>query len=190
MEKDINAFAEICKKSDLIFDGRVLHLYHDTVSLPDGNCAMREYCRHNGGVAVIPINENNEVICVQQYRYPHACMTLEIPAGKRESKDADTISAALRELSEETGATCDKLTYLGEIYPSPAIMDEVIYLYMAEGLKNGESHLDDDEFLSCECIPLATLYDMVMHGEIKDAKTQIAILKAYCLKNIAQNGQI
>lgn len=182
MEKDIKDLAEICQESELIFDGRVLHLYHDRVSLPDGNSAMREYCRHNGGVAVIPINEDNEVLCVKQYRYPHACVTLEIPAGKLESKDSDTASAALRELSEETGAVCDKLTYLGEIYPSPAIMDEVIYLYIAEGLHSGTAHLDEDEFLSCECIPLSTLYDMVMRGEIKDAKTQIAILKAYSLK--------
>lgn len=179
---NVDNFKETCKKSDLIFNGKVLRLFHDEVTLPNNESAMREYCRHNGGVAVIPLTENNEILCVSQYRYPHAEMTLEIPAGKRESKDQDTMAAAMRELKEETGAVANKITYLGEIYPSPAIMDEVIYLYLAEGLHIEDQSLDDDEFLECKKIPLNKLVDMVLAGEIKDAKTQIAILKVYAMK--------
>lgn len=183
MDINTEAFAEKTKEEKLIFDGKILRLYHDTVTLPDGNDAMREYCRHNGGVGVIPVDDNGDILCVEQYRYPHAKMTLEIPAGKLEVKDCDHRESALRELKEETGATCDKLTYLGEIYPSPAILDEVIHLYMAEGLHFGERDLDDDEFLECRRIPLDTMLKMVIDGEICDAKTQIAVLKVYALRN-------
>ena len=184
MDINTEAFAEKTKEEKLIFDGKILRLYHDTVTLPDKNSAMREYCRHNGGVGVIPVTDDGHILCVTQYRYPHGKMTLEIPAGKLEDKDCNHRESALRELKEETGATCDKLTYLGEIYPSPAILDEVIHLYMAEGLHFGENHLDDDEFLECKKIPLDTLFSKVMRGEIRDAKTQIAILKVWAMKNL------
>lgn len=164
--------------SKLIFDGKVLKLYYDTVTCPDGKSAMREYCRHRGGVCVIPLTDNGELLCVSQYRYPHAEITMEIPAGKLEEKDSDHRAAALRELKEETGAECETLTYLGKIYPSPAIMDEVIHMYLAEGLRFGQAQLDDDEFLECRKIPLNELYLMLNEGKIPDAKTQIAILRA------------
>ena len=184
MSINIEALAEKTTNEKLIFDGKVIRLFHDTVELPDKSSAMREYCRHNGGVGVIPITDDENILCVTQYRYPHARLTLEIPAGKLEAKDIDHRESALRELREETGTTCDKLTYLGEIYPSPAILDEVIHLYMAEGLHFGESDLDDDEFLECEKIPLEALFNKVMSGEIKDAKTQIAVLKVWAMKNM------
>ncbi len=172
------------KSSTLIYDGRVLHLYVDEVILPDGGIGTREYCKHNGGVCVVPLTENGEVLCVRQYRYAHRKITLEIPAGKLEiSKGEDHTLAALRELKEETGCTCDALTYLGEMYPSPALMDEVIYMYMAQGLIFGESHLDDDEFLEVEKIPLCDLIDMICRGEVPDAKTQCAVLRAWKIIN-------
>ena len=77
------------KSSELIFDGRVLHLYRDTVTLPDGNEGVREYCKHNGGVCVLPLTDEGEVICVRQYRYAHRKCTLEIPAGKLEIGEKD-----------------------------------------------------------------------------------------------------
>lgn len=168
------------KSSELIFDGKVLHLYRDEVILPDGGEAIREYCNHNGGVCVIPLTDDGEVICVRQYRYAHGKCTLEIPAGKLEAGEkSDIRAAALRELKEETGADCEELIYLGETYPSPALLSEVIYMYFARGLKFGESHLDEDEFLECERIPLEKMVDMVCSGEICDAKTQIAALRVW-----------
>ena len=105
---------------------------------------------------------------------------LEIPAGKLEVGEKNDIrAAALRELKEETGAECDELIYLGEMYPSPALLSEVIYMYFARGLKFGESHLDEDEFLECERIPLEKMVEMVCSGEITDAKTQIAVLRVW-----------
>ena len=85
----------------------------------------------------------------------------------------------MRELKEETGAECDELIYLGEMYPSPALLSEVIYMYYARGLKMGEAHLDDDEFLECERIALEKMVEMVCSGEITDAKTQIAVLRVW-----------
>ncbi len=167
------------KSSELIFDGKVLHLYRDIVTLPDGNDAVREYCKHNGGVCVLPLTDNDEVICVRQYRYAHRQLTLEIPAGKLEAKDTDIKEAALRELKEETGATCKKLIYLGKMYPSPALLSEVIYMYLATELEFGTNSLDDDEFLECERIPLSRLVDMACNDEILDAKTQIAALRVW-----------
>ena len=182
--RDFSHLLEKTIDSKLIFNGKVLRLHHDTVSLPDKTTAKREYCRHNGGVGVLPITDDGNIILVRQFRYPHASLTLEIPAGKLEAKDADVYASAVRELREETGATSDNIKYLGEIYPSPAIMDEIIHLFLATDLQFGETDLDDDEFLECEKIPFTDALNMVMSGEIKDAKTQIAILKYFAIKNM------
>ena len=173
-EKDL---VERCIKSELIYDGQVVHLYVDQVELPDGKPGLREYVKHIGAVAVLPLTENEEVICVRQYRYAHGVVMTEIPAGKLDSRDEDHVEAALRELREETGATCQKLTYLGLFRSTPAILDEKIDLYLAEGLSFGERDLDEDEFLNTVRIPLSTLVEDVMQGRIADGKTQVAILK-------------
>ena len=127
-EKDL---VERCVKSELIYDGQVVHLYVDRVELPDGNLGLREYVKHIGAVAVLPLTENEEVICVRQYRHAHRVVMTEIPAGKLDSREEDHVKAALRELREETGATCQTLTYLGLFRSTPAILDEKIDLYLA-----------------------------------------------------------
>lgn len=181
---DIKKFKETQKASELIFDGKVLHLYRDDIYLPDGREAFREYCRHVGAVCVVPITDEGEVICVRQYRYPVADVMLEIPAGKLDYKDEDPTSAALRELREETGATCKKLSYMGKYYSSPAILDECIHMYMAEGLEFGDMELDEDEFIEVKRIPIDELVGMIMRGEVHDGKTQSAVMRAaYELKN-------
>ena len=167
-----------------IFDGVVLHVVKDKVLLPDGNTSIREFCLHKGAVAVIPITDNNEVIVVRQYRYAHHREYIEIPAGKLDSVDEIPLEAAKRELAEETGAVAEKFIPLGIVDTTPALIDEKIHLYMAEGLTFGQMHPDEGEFLGVELIPLATLLDMVMSGEIRDGKTQIAILKAARIKGI------
>lgn len=171
------ALREECVASKLIFDGRVVHLYVDRVRLPDGREAEREYMRHIGAVCVLPLDRDGTVHCVRQYRYPHAEVLLEIPAGKLDSRTEDRAAAAVRELREETGFRCGKLTFLGNIYTSPAILDEVIGLYLAEDLTPGETQFDDDEFLAPVGIPLERLVDSVMAGEIPDAKTQLAVMR-------------
>lgn len=176
-EKANAALREECVSSRLIFDGRVVRLYVDRVRLPDGREAEREYMRHIGAVCVLPLDRDGIVHCVRQYRYPHGEVLLEIPAGKLDSKTEDRASAALRELQEETGYRCGRLTFLGSIYTSPAILDEVIGLYLAEELTPGETHFDEDEFLAPVAVPLEELADRVMRGEIPDAKTQLAVLR-------------
>ena len=94
---------ETCVESELIYDGQVVHLYVDRVKLPDGKQGIREYVKHIGAVAVLPLTDDEEVICVRQYRYAHGVVMLEIPAGKLDSADEDRLLAAKRELREETG---------------------------------------------------------------------------------------
>ncbi len=175
---NIEKFKETQKSSELIFDGKVLHLYRDEIYLPDGREAFREFCRHMGAVCVVPITDEGEVICVRQYRYAIADVVLEIPAGKLDSKDEDPTAAVLRELREETGATCKKLTYMGKYFSSPAILDECIHMYMAEGLEFGDTDFDDDEFLESCRIPMDELVGMIMRGEVIDGKTQAAVMRA------------
>ena len=165
-------------KREEIFKGVALHVVKDEVLLPNGHRGVREISLHNGASAIIPILSDGRVIMERQFRYAHGRVMLEIPAGKLDAPDEIPLEAAKRELREETGAVAEKITFLGKIAPSPALIDEVIYLYMAEGLSFGERELDQDEFLDLELIHLDRLYEMVMQGEITDGKTQIAILKA------------
>lgn len=169
-----------------IFDGRILHVFEDTVRLPNGAAASREYLRHIGAVCVIPVLEDGSVLVERQYRYPVAQVLTEIPAGKLDAKGEDHLLAAQRELREETGATAERWTSLGLFYPACAYSDEAIEMYLAQGLHFGERHLDADEFLNVARVPLTELVEEVMAGRIPDAKTQIAILKADRLLNGAQ----
>ena len=161
-----------------IFHGVALHVVKDEILLPDGTKSVREISLHNGAAAVIPILPDGRVIMERQFRYAHGRVMLEIPAGKLDTKDEPPLEGAKRELREETGAVAEKYTYLGAIAPSPALIDEVIHIYMAEGISFGENDLDDGEFLDIEYYTLDELFEMVMKGEITDSKTQIAILKA------------
>lgn len=165
-----------------IYEGKVLHLVKDKILLPNGEESYREFCMHVGAVSVIPILPDGRVIMERQYRYAHGRVFFEIPAGKLDYPGEDPLSAAKRELREETGAVAGKMTYLGALDTSPAILDEKIYMYMAEDLSFGERELDEDEFLNVEYAYLSDLYGMVMRGEISDAKTQISVLKVASLK--------
>ena len=175
---DISEFEEKQKSSELIFDGKVLHLYRDDIYLPDGSEGFREYCKHVGAVCVVPVTDEGEVICVRQYRYAIGRMLTEIPAGKLDSYDEDPREAALRELREETGATCKSLTYMDKFYSSPAVLDECIHMYLAEGLTFGETDFDEDEFIEIVKIPVDELVSMIRNGEIVDGKTQAAVMRA------------
>lgn len=162
------------------FEGRVIHVHVDTVELPNGRTATREIVNHPGGVGILALDENNNVLVVRQYRYAFGRTLLEIPAGKLE-KGEDPYQAAMRELREETGAACEKLQSLGEIFPTPGYCDEIIRLYLARDLRWGEMDLDEDEFLTVSRVPFQELVDRVLAGEIRDAKTCAALLKAKLL---------
>ena len=163
--------------SKQIFDGKVVKLFVDTVELPNGETAIREIVRHPGAVCVVPVTSEGEVIMVKQFRYPFEEVMLEIPAGKLEPGE-DPLEAVKRELEEESGAVAGKIQHIGQLYTTVAIFDEKIQIYLATDLTFASAHPDQDEFLETTKIPLKTLVEMVMNGEIPDAKTQIAILKA------------
>ena len=181
-EKPESYFKETQASSELIFDGKVLHLYCDEINLPDGGKSFREYCKHNGAVCVVPLTREGEVVCIRQYRYALGRVTLEIPAGKFDYIGEDHREAALRELREETGYTTDNLIDIGPLATSPALLTEIIYCYLAEDMTPGETDPDEDEFLEIVHIPLREAVDMILRGEIQDSKTQAAILKVWTLK--------
>ncbi|HBB71751.1 MAG TPA: ADP-ribose pyrophosphatase [Ruminococcus sp.] len=163
--------------SELIYEGPIFTITHDTVELENGKTAIRDVLHHNGGVCVIPVTENNEIFLVKQLRYPFRLVTVEVPAGKLE-KGEDHAECGRRELLEETGCTCSEYVYLGKMLPTPAYNTEITYMYLARGLSFSKQSLDADEFLDVERVPLSEAVKQVMDGTITDGKTQIAILKA------------
>lgn len=159
------------------FNGRIINLRTDTAELPNGAVADREVVEHPGGVCVAPLTAEGDLLFVRQFRYPYGEILLELPAGKRDRNGEDPLECGKRELLEETGAIAKQYRSLGCVYPSPGFCNEVIYLYLAEELSFGEAQPDEDEFVEVIRIPLKKAVDMVMNGELTDAKTQIAVLK-------------
>ncbi|MBR2100630.1 MAG: HAD hydrolase-like protein [Eubacterium sp.] len=159
-----------------IFSGRVITVHHDDVTLCNGSQAKRECVDHPGGVAVIGITDDDEVLLVRQFRYPYKEVIFEIPAGKLE-KGEDPFEAGKREFKEECGAVADEYFSLGEVYPTPGYTNEIIRLYGAKGLHFEEQNLDEDEFLQICKMKFDTVVEKIMSGEIKDAKTIAATLK-------------
>ena len=166
-------FLEKQLSRETIYEGKIVNLYRDRVLLPDGREAVREVCQHPGAVAVLAVDEG-DMLFVRQYRYPVGTELIEIPAGKLE-KGENTEEAARRELREETGFRCAELVHLGVICPSPGILSEVIHLYFARGLTFVGEQFDEDEFMRTVRIPRDAFLEMLLHGEIVDAKTICAV---------------
>ncbi|ERT57168.1 MULTISPECIES: NUDIX hydrolase [Megasphaera] len=161
-----------------IMKGRVLHVTLDTVSINGGErTATREAVWHHGACAVLPIRDDGKIIFVRQYRYATGVAMLEIPAGKIERDGEAPELCAARELEEEAGVT-GEITPLGFIYTSPGFCNEKLYLYVAQNLKKGSQHLDDDEFLNIEVYTPQEVETMIERNEIVDAKTLAAFAKA------------
>ena len=158
------------------YTGVIVNVRLDRAELDNGAVVRREVVEHPGGVTILPVDREGNCYMVRQFRYPIGHMMLEAPAGKLEYGEDHRISA-VRELSEETGLSADELIYMGSMCTSPGISTEVLHLYLALGLHKGESHPDENELLNVEKIPLSELSDMVMRGEIEDAKTALIVLK-------------
>ena len=163
-----------------VYDGVIVHVRMDQVELPNGKTAPREIVDHPGAVAIVALDEDNNVILVTQYRYAFGKELLEIPAGKLD-KGEDPWNCALRELKEETGLIPGELLPLGESYSSPGFCTEVIHLYLARYLEQSEATPDEDEFLSVKRMPFDELVEMILNHEVQDSKTVIAVLKAKLL---------
>ena len=156
------------------YEGKIINVRCDDAELPDGKPCKREIVEHPGGAAVVCEYEG-KVAFVRQYRYAYGEELLEIPAGKLE-KGEDPMLAAMRELSEETGFQAERLSLLTVLYPSPGYTNEKIYLYAAHGVTRGKRHLDEDEFLDLEMIPIEKAYEMAKSGDLRDAKSVTALL--------------
>lgn len=177
-EEEYRQLAEARISGEEKYHGPLLHVFHDRVRLPNGDESGRDYIKHLGAVCIVPVTEDGQVVVERQYRYPLDMVITEIPAGKLDSPQEDRLSAAKRELHEETGLSADKWTDMGCFYSAVAYSTEKISMYLAQGLHQGEQKLDPDEFLNVEMVPLTELVEQVMAGEIVDIKTQAAILKA------------
>ena len=172
-------YIEKTVRKNYVYKGKILTLRNDDAELPDGRPCKREIIEHSGGACVLYI-ENDCVLFVKQYRYAYGESIYEIPAGKLENGE-NPIYAAARELEEEAGVKTNELHLLHVVYPTPGYTNEKIYIYYAIGGEKVKAHLDDGEFLDVEYIPLKKVEEMIKSGEIKDAKTLIAI-QSYLLR--------
>ena len=156
--------------SKLVYDGKLLKVRSDSVRLPDGATAEREFIEHPGAVAVIALTDAGELVMERQYRYPLGRDMIEIPAGKIDPGE-DPLATARRELMEETGYTAAQWRHMATIHIAIAYSNERIEIYLAKGLRQESAKLDDEEFLEVFTLPLATALAWVRGGKITDSKT-------------------
>lgn len=168
-------FREKTINSELIFDGRVVKLYKDSVELSTGQKTFREVVKHSGGVVILAFKED-KILLVKQFRYPMKEVMLELPAGKLEQGE-EPFEAAKRELEEETGYCANKWTDLGYVYTSPGYSDEKLYLYKAEDLEFTHCHPDEGEIIQAFEYKYDDVLKMIDNGQINDAKTLCALLR-------------
>ncbi|UEX89125.1 NUDIX hydrolase [Staphylococcus ratti] len=173
-------FKETTLSKETIYKGKIIEVEKHLVELPNQQTSYREVVKHNGAVAVCALTPDNKVILVKQYRKAMDKVLLEIPAGKLEPGE-NRKSAAKRELEEESGYIADDLKLIGEVYGSPGFCDELISIYFTDSLKEGQMHLDDDEFVENVLYSLEEVEKAVSHAQINDAKTLIAF--QYLLSN-------
>ena len=160
-----------------LYEGKIINLRVDTVELPDKKYSKREIVEHAGAAAVVPLTMDGQVILVKQFRKPLEEIILEIPAGRLETKESPE-KCALRELAEETGYSGGSLEKLISFYPSPGFSTEVIHIFIARDLTEGNAKPDEDEYLEVMKFPLEEALKMVEAGIIKDSKTIIGLLMA------------
>lgn len=164
----------------VVFPGKIIRVEHWQVRLPNGETALREVACHPGASAVVALDEDGNVILVRQHRIAVGRLTLEIPAGKLDSPEEDPLFCAKRELSEETGFTAQTWEKLTCLETTPGFCTERIHIYLAKGLSRGETHPDEDEFVSTTRMPLKEAVERVMSGEFRDGKTALGIMMAAC----------
>ena len=175
---DENSIREIPFSSETIYDGKILHVERWQVTCPNGKAAAREIVVHKGAAAVVPVYADGTTLLVRQHRVAVDRVTLEIPAGKLDSVGEDPHDCAVRELEEETGLRAGRMTLLTSLLTTPGFCTEKIAIYLVQDLSQGQTHPDEDEFLSLVRMPLEDAVAMVMRGEIRDGKTICGLLMA------------
>ncbi len=174
-------------KRELVHKGNILDIYEDTMELPNGKTEKWDLVSHRmGAAAVVAVRDDGKVLMVRQYRNALERMTLEIPAGSRDSVTEDTKVCAARELEEETGYRSENLSFLISLKTTVAFCDEFIDVYLARNLVKTEQHLDDSESIDVEAYDIEELCRMIYTGKMQDAKT-VASLLAY--KNLLNEEQ-
>ena len=163
--------------SQPLFKGKLLYAICDTVRLPDGSEATREYIKHPGAVLIIPQLPDGRLLLERQFRYPLDRVFIEFPAGKLEIGE-DPLLCAQRELLEETGYSAASWEFLGVLHPIISYTDEEIKIYLAKDLTAGEKQLDEGEFLESITLSMSELVTGVLDGSITDAKTVSGIFWA------------
>lgn len=161
--------------SEEVYTGNFLRIYKDKVELPDGKVTTREYIKHPGAAAIIPLRNDGKVVIERQWRYPAGKAFLEIPAGKLDPKE-EPLSCAKRELLEETGYVAKDWIFLGKINNAIGYSNESIWIYLAKDLIRKEQHLDPGEFVELSFLSWQELVSKSVNGEITDVKTIIAAL--------------
>lgn len=159
---------------EVILQGAFLRARRDTVRLPDGVLATREYIQHPGAVAVLPLLDDGRILLERQYRFPLRRVMLEIPAGKLDPGE-DPWTCGRRELQEETGYTAREWARAGVIHNAAAYSDESIHLWFARGLVAGPARLDAEEFLELLPVTESEFDRLACSGGITDVKTLIAL---------------
>ena len=175
---NIEDLREIPVSKETIYDGKILRVQKWQVTCPNGRQAAREVVLHNGAAAVVPVYEDGTTLLVRQHRVCIDRVTYEIPAGKLDAAGEDPLFCAERELREETGLHAEKMTHLTTLLTTPGFCTEKIAIYLAQGLTQGETCPDEDEFLGLVRLPLDEAVQMVMRGEIRDSKTICGLLMA------------
>lgn len=161
----------------LKYSGTIVDFYSDTMQMPDGKQVEWDLIHHRkGAAAVVPVMPDGKILMVRQFRNALDRVTLEVPAGARDTTEEETICCAARELEEETGYHSDELEFLISLRTTVAYCDEFIDVYVAKNLVPTQQHLDPDEYVELEAFELDTLCEMIYAGTIQDAKTVAAIM--------------
>ncbi|RPJ26255.1 MAG: NUDIX hydrolase [Chloroflexi bacterium] len=164
-------------KSEILLQGRAFKIRRDTLKTPDGRETKLEIVDHGGSVVILPVDGENNLLFVRQYRHAVGADLLELPAGTREEQEPYEECAA-REIREETGMEAGQLQKVGEFYLAPGYSTEFMAVFLATDLKENPLQADDDEFLQVEKIPLKKAIEMAEHGEVPDGKSLAALLLA------------
>ena len=165
-------------RSRPVFKGSVIDLSVDEVRLPNGHTTELELIHHRGAAAAVPVDDDGNVLLIRQYRYATGGYLLEVPAGKLDGGESPE-TCARREVEEEIGHRPGKLIGLGWIWTTPGFTDEKIWLYLATGLQRTAQALCEHEVLSVEPTPLREAVRLAQDGEITDAKSICALLRAH-----------
>lgn len=166
--------------SERVYSGKIIALDRDTVRFPDGSVGEMDLIRHPGASAIVPFlsditADDPQLLLIKQYRYAADQYLYEVPAGRLDHGE-DPRDCAARELREETGCSARAIEFLFTMFTTPGFTDERIHVFMATGLEHGETAHESDEFMTMETVPLSRALQLIQDGEIKDAKTALAIL--------------